>query len=385
MFDPIGGTGTPSLDSLTAGAGGQSLLDRASALYAKNRAEADAANAKILAEDPGTAGGAGKDTTAAAKDGPHVAATAREQGITPPTDRDTSAAGRLSNDEATARERERAAQRQSAPPIAIVAAYELKKVHQRGIFRIDLNKYTTDRLTLRFDENIGDLRGLFADAEHFRQVNLDDPLFRQREIAVFVDGLNAKDFGNYINFVVVHMRKKHSGGEVTDDEVRIDRNNFNAQGNAFKLLYGWNGDTDRQRWMEYEYQPVWSFFGGQQVESPWRASSAGALDLAPPYQRRLVDLQAEPKAIADAGVRSITVKIYYRLADTEQVKQVTLNVSKNQLADKIEFMTPVDAPDYEYEITWRLTGNRTLSSGRQKASDDVLFVDEVKAGAGEAR
>jgi hypothetical protein len=42
-------------------------------------------------------------------------------------------------------------------------------------------------------------------------------------------------------------------------------------------------------------------------------------------------------------------------------------------------MLPADAGDYAYEITWQLTGNRTRSSGRQKASGAVLFVDEVPA------
>src|SRR6185312_1484714 len=139
--------------------------------------------------------------------------------------------------------------------IAVVATYEMKKIHQSGHYTIDLNKYTTDSLTLRFDENIGDLRSLMTDTGHFRQVNLDDPLYRQREIAVFVDGLNAQDFGQYINFVTVQMRKKHATGDLTEGDVRIDRTNFNKEGNRFTFLYGWKNDTDRRRWLEYEYRP----------------------------------------------------------------------------------------------------------------------------------
>ncbi len=105
------------------------------------------------------------------------------------------------------------------PTFAVVAAFEMKKVRQRGIFKIDLNKFTTDSLTLRFDENIGDLSPLRADSRHFREINLDDPLYRQREINVMVDGLNAQDFGQYINFVTVQMRKKHGAGEESFDEV----------------------------------------------------------------------------------------------------------------------------------------------------------------------
>jgi hypothetical protein len=253
----------------------------------------------------------------------------------------------------------------------------MKRVRQSGQYTIDLNKYTTDSLTLRFDENIGDVRSLMGDAGHFRQVNLDDPLFRQREIALFVDGLNAQDFGQYINFVTVQMRKKHAAGDVTEGDVRIDRNNFNKEGNRFAFLYGWKNDNDRRRWLEYEYRPVWSFFGGVPVEGAWKTTTDGALNMAPPFQRKTVDIQASPDAVQKAGIRAVTVRLFYTLAGVEKSKSVTLNAAKNQLSEKVEFMLPVDATDYAYDITWQLTGNRTRSSGRQTGSSGVLFVDEV--------
>jgi hypothetical protein len=176
------------------------------------------------------------------------------------------------------------------------------------------------------------------------------------------------------------MRKKHQGGDETQDEVRIDRKNFNSEGNAFKLLYGWKNDSDRRRWMNYEYQTTWSFFGGKEMQQPWKPANSGAINLAPPFQKHSVDLQADPDAITQAGVRSITVKIFYNLGDTEQVKQVTLNATKGQLSDRIDFILPSGAADYDYEITWQLKGNRTVSSGRRHASQSVLFVDEPAAG-----
>jgi hypothetical protein len=71
--------------------------------------------------------------------------------------------------------------------------------------------------------------------------------------------------------------------------------------------------------------------------------------------------------------------VYYDLAGAEQVRQASLNPSKGQLSEKIEFMLPGEEYDYEYEIIWRLTGNRTVASGRQTSSEAVLFVDEVPA------
>ncbi|HLQ66535.1 MAG TPA: hypothetical protein VK123_04790 [Candidatus Limnocylindrales bacterium] len=409
MFSPLGGTGTPDLSSL-AGTGGQpSMLDRATTMLAANRAATNAENEKIRADNKAIRAEnratddrvRARDTSAAAPadananadagapanasapgkgsdDGPVIMPAAARRGARAPARRDVAAIDRISASDADAPVAQR--KEETAPTFAVLASFEMKSVHQRGIFKIDLNKYTTDNLTLRFDENIGDMRSLMKEGDNFRQVNLDDPLYKQRELVVFVDGMNAKDFGDYINFATVQLRKTHQGGDETQDEVRIDRKNFNSEGNAFKLLYGWKGDSDRRQWMNYEYQTTWSFFGGKEMQQPWKKANAGAIDLAPPFQKKSVDLQADPDAIAQAGVRSITVKVYYKLGDTEQVKQATLNATKGQLSDRIDFILPSDKNDYDYEINWRLKGNRTVSSGRKSASDAVLFVDEVPAG-----
>lgn len=363
MFSPLNGTGTPSLSTLSASANGStSLLDRATTMLANNRKEAKEANDR-------------------ANQRPHVPAAGRDLGVGGPSDT-TARPGSTTHEEATKREAEPASAKQpqeTVPSFAVVAAFEMKKVRQRGLFKIDLNKFTTDSLTLRFDENIGDLSQLRADSRHFREINLDDPLYRQREINVMVDGLNAQDFGQYINFVTVQMRKKHAGGEESSDEVRIDRTNFNQEGNRFALLYGWKNDTDRRRWMEYEYRPVWSFFGGVPVEGAWTKATDGALNMAPPFQRRTVEVQAAPEAVTQQGIRAITVRVFYTLAGAEKSKTVTLNAAKNQLSEKVEFMLPANVTDYAYDITWQLTGNRTKTLPRTTGSSAVLFVDEVPA------
>lgn len=431
MFQPLGG-GAPSLASLggVAGAGGPSLLDRATRLLADSRAEARRENERIRREGretetrpatprTGTGGGATGGTTPpagggatgggaaggttppagggatgggtpatgdaerpAAGDatpaGPHVGPGGRAAGARTPTREQDVDPQRISHAEATAEERRaRERERETVPSLAIVAAFEMKRIRQRGIFRIDLNKYTTDSLSMRFDENIGDMSRYMDDERHFRQVNLDDPLFRQRELVVFVDGLNAQDFGQYINFVTVQMRKRHARGDVTDDEVRIDRNNFNAEGNNFKLLYGWKNDNDRRRWLEYDYRTVWSFFGGHTLDEGWQTSTTGAVNLAPPLQRRTVELEAAPDLLEQAEVRLVTVSIYYRLGAAEQVRQATLNPGRQRLSERVEFVLPTDQLGYEYEIIWRLRGNRTVSSGRQSSAEAVLFCDEL--------
>lgn len=257
--------------------------------------------------------------------------------------------------------------------LAVMASYQFKKIKQKGTFKINLNKYTADKLVLRFDENIGKIDC----SECFHQVNLDDPLFKQREIVAMIDGFNFDDFGKYINYVSLKMRKTHQSGDITYDEVRIDRDNFVKAANNFKLFYGWKGDDNRTNWLDYEYQAQWSFYGGNEVASDWSNGNANAINLTPPYLRKTIELEADPEMLKDKNVRSIIVKLFYKVGNSEEVQQVTLMPSREQFSSTIDIMLPKGTLDYEYEITWRLTGNKTTSSGRQSTSESILFVDEV--------
>jgi len=376
MFSPMGSAGGPSIASVTsATGGGRSLLDKASTLLTNSRKEARAERDRLRREETArtttsTGRESGTPTSAsrssAESEGSRVPASRRGT-IQPPRrePRAAAEASRRRSDEVT------------VPSIAVVAAYEIKRVRQRGTFRIDLNKYTTDRLTLRFDENIGDLREHRNDDTVFRQVNLDDPLYRQREIAVMVDGLNADDFGNYVNFVNVLLQKVHENRDITNEEVNIKRDSFNSEGNRFSLLYGWKGDQDRRRWLDYRYKTVWSFFGGGTVEQPWADSNAGAINLAPPYLKQAVMIEADPLTLQDAGVRAVDVRIYYDLAGVEQVKRVLLRPSQNKFSDTVDVILPAGQLEYEYEVTWMIRNKPSAKLNRTKTSDSILFVDEI--------
>lgn len=393
MFQPAGGTGTPSLGSLAGltGAGGNqpSMLDRATTMLGTARTEARTENERIrrenqaerdrVAAERARTGGAQPTGTPPASGGtpPASGGTPPEGGASerPDTRRAVSTPPTTSTTARTATPEDRPTpnqqQEQTVPSFAIAVSYEMKRVRQRGIFKIDLNKYTTDNVTLRFDKNFGDIK---CDA-CFRQVNLDDALFKQRELVAFVDGANATDFGNYINFVTLTMKKKHQSGEITNDEVRIDRNNFNKEGNNFKLLYGWKGDNDRSKWLNYEYKTTWSFFGGHTVENAWAPNDAGAIALAPPLLRKTISLEADPDAIATAQVRAIDVKLFYSIGNKPQTKSVTLK--QNELSKTVDIIMPQNVDDYEYEVSWTLKGNKKKTSGKQKTNSTVLFVDEV--------
>jgi hypothetical protein len=175
------------------------------------------------------------------------------------------------------------------------------------------------------------------------------------------------------------MLKKHQGGDVTNDEVKIDRFNFNKQGNYFKMLYGWKDDADREKWFEYDYEVQWSFFGGTTIEEKPKKTTFGAISLTPPLQKRTIDFRADPAFLEN--VRAILVNLYFDIGGREEVKQVSLTSATNFVAQKVDFIFPPNQVEYDYEITWRIrdeTGkSKTVSSGRQTTNDTILFVDEI--------
>jgi len=265
------------------------------------------------------------------------------------------------------------AERVREPSFAIVGALRLRRSRQSGTLRIDLNKYTPDVQVLPFASNIGDLNRYLDNPEFFREVNLDQPLFRQRAVSFRLAGLDAEDFGEYVNFVHVQLRR----GADTREELTVGAEEFSRTGNDFPLVYGFTGEESRDEWLAYEYRTVWSFFNGLEVEQPWQPGDAGAVAVAPPFERRQVEITANPEDLRAAGARAVTVRLYYGTEGQERYSEVLLRPDREIFAGLAEVILPAGEPEFEYETLWQLRGNKELTSGRLTSSASILFIDEV--------
>jgi hypothetical protein len=386
IFAPAGGQQAQQLANL--GPGRKSALDRASELLEKRRTEVREDNARIRQENAAYRRRQEAAAAAAASINSAVA------NATPADDRATVDLARGNAVRATATATAPATpptaqggpdeiqQTQDLPSFAAVVTYEMKKSRQRGHYRVDLNKYTADTLSLRFDENIGDLRRYQDNDAVFRSVNLDDPLYRQREVIASLTGVQDKDFQDYLAFVSLQLRKKHESGDESLEEVRVDRKKFNELGNSFKLVYGWKGDNDRRKWQDYEYRTLWGFNVGETQEDAWQKAGFNAIALAPPFQKRTLQLEGLKAPLEAAQVRSVSVQIFSKVGGSERTEQVTLNTMGGELSKTIDFVQPAGQQEYEYEIKWRLRGNKTLATGRQKTDQDILYLDEIPEAEG---
>ncbi len=376
-FTPPGGSATPGLP----GAAPASLLDRAQTLLNEGRRDAledfmlfEGQERQVLSRarerenNAGSGGGTGATGGSGGSGG-----GAEHGGLHDGVERPPSVDGYDAPPERFPVTR----QRPTMPTTAAVFSYTMKTVRQRGIFRIDLNKYTVDNLSLRFDQNVGAIK---CD-DCFRQINLDDPLYKQREVFAIVDGYNADDFQKYINYVAVAFRKKHENGEYTNYDLNIDRAKFNQQGNSFSFLYGWKGDNNRLKWRDFEYKTVWNFFGGATIESTWLKSDVASVPLSPPYQRRLIDIEMDPTVVEKEGIRSAEVKISYKVEDKEMVKQIRLNPKTGLLTTQVEVLLPAPYinpdPKFEYEVIWNLTNGSTKKSLKKSTNGLVIYADQL--------
>jgi hypothetical protein len=265
------------------------------------------------------------------------------------------------------------------PEMAAVFAYEMKTSRQRGEYRVDLNKWTADSMSIRFDQNIGDLSRFLDDPQVFRNVNLDDPLYRQREVGVLLAGANAADFEDLLSFVTVELRKRHQNGDETYQEARIDRASFNdGAAGGIKLVYGWKGDDDARRWREFEYRTQWVVNGAEPIVEDWRPASFNAIPLRPPFQRQPIQLDAGTgEKLEAAGVRSVSVKLTSELNGHPQTQRATLDTSRGDLSKRVELVVPRGSPSYRYQVEWLMPGNQTVSTPEQTTEQQILYVDEL--------
>lgn len=375
MFDPANNnTGSPS-NPVVPTANQTSILDRAQELLSEGRRDAVEdflflEQQELRLDDSGTTASNNNDNQSTNT----TNSTTQPRSTHQSPDRPNNSAGY----DVPADHIPRAAPRPTLPTTAVVVSYSMRRVRQTGNYRIDLNKFTTDIITMRFDQNVGTINC----SECFREFNMgSDQFYRQREIATIMDGYNASDFEKFINYVAVTFRKKHAQGEETTDEIRIDRSRFNKEGNFYKFLYGWKGDDDRSQWLDYEYKTVWSFFGGTSKESDWIQSDVNTIPLTPPYQRKVVDVELDKEIAQDEGIRSAEVKVFYEVEGKEIVRQVRLNPRSDVVNTQVEILEPASYleidPKYEYEISWIMRDGNTQKSERKTGNSLVIFADQL--------
>jgi len=373
MFDKVGGTGVPQLNELLGG-NQKSMLDRATENLQKARTEARQANERIdrlraqyAAQEANVRNGAQQRADA------RFASQGRQRPEVPANQR-RAAPGESSGDNNSSNpiDPDAIPEREPMPSLSVAVSYQMKQVRRSGKYTIDLNKYTETTRSMPFAYNPGNVKQGCESC--FLEVNLDDPLMRQREINATLGGINAEDF-DYINFVNVIIQKEHQNGQETVDEVKIAHSQFNQTGNFFKMLYGWKGDDDRTEWLNYKYRTFWSFNGGHAIETPWESTEFGSIALTPPVVKKPIYIEVDEDFVYDEDVRGVEIKLYSEIDGKSTMQSVNLKTQKNELSKTVELLLPRDIEEYEYELTYFIKGQNPRKAPRKKSDYGRIDVD----------
>ena len=264
------------------------------------------------------------------------------------------------------------------PGFSLVASFQMKNIKRSGRMVYHMNHFRSEKQSFTMAENIGSLYRRYGnDSRIFKAVTIDDPVFKQREILVTLDGQDASTFTKYLNFVTVKMNKRHQSGSITNDEVVITPETFNKNGNSFSLAYGYKDDTNRNLWLDYKYQVIWSFHGGLEIRSPWISESSPMLALNPPYRYRSLTIEGEGEQLQKKKVRHAVITINSQINGKQITTRATIRNQGPAPALHLDIPEDINGEPGNVSIIWYLKGGKKVTSSPQKLEGDIVYWDEL--------
>lgn len=241
-------------------------------------------------------------------------------------------------------------------------------------FMLNLSKKSSIKVPFNTAGNLGGLYNTMGqDPRYFRVVNLADPAFEFRPVYFQVDGDYLDSFQDAINFVSVNFRKAYPGKPAFTKAVTFNQSDVTAGKTTQNVAFPRLGMTNED-WTGYEYQVRWSLRGGPTVSTPtkqdqWTKSSDAALSLTPPFQKRVVEIEADRSLFSDKGVATAVVEFATILGGKQRLlKKATLRASDTAPTTKLALYSDKDTP-VAYKVTWH------AKSGSKEGKLDILESD----------
>jgi hypothetical protein len=225
--------------------------------------------------------------------------------------------------------------------------------------------------------NIGNLYKQYKDdPSFFIDVNLWDPAFQQREIFVGVDGDLEKEFKDMLNSVSVILNKSHQGGQTTLENVLINKATFKSLDKPLSMVYGYQSDTNRLGWLNYDYKEIWQFQGGVNYDTGLKRSDASMINLYVPFYRKTILLDGNLDQLKSSGIRAVSIKLSYDFFGQAKEQRITLRPGDDIAGKSFQVTLPNKVEEVSYELTWIKTDGTSISKiGKDKFG--LIFIDEM--------
>jgi hypothetical protein len=199
--------------------------------------------------------------------------------------------------------------------------YVIKKREEirTNTFSLNLAQDTTIRVPVDTAGNIGGFYDeMSEDPRYFRVVNLDDPAFEFRTVHFQIDGEYLDSFQDTVNFVSVNFRKTYDDRPAFTRKLHFSGADVKAGKTIQEVSFPRLGDTEKD-WVEYEYQVRWSLRDRPTVSVPkkedkWIATSDAAISLVPPFEKRVLEIEADRGLFSQRGMSTAVVELATKLA-----------------------------------------------------------------------
>jgi tetratricopeptide (TPR) repeat protein len=249
------------------------------------------------------------------------------------------------------------------PIVSVQVGYSFKRIKMSGNYEVDMRKRLREDRDIVMSGNIGGVYQTYGeDPRFFSVVSLDDPAFQERSVEVILDGQDAADFKNYINAVSVLFRRQRFSGPPMTGEVKFVDQQFAQSGNRQTFKYGRLNEASTE-WLDYEYKPKWSFYGGVEWEGEWTKTSDSVLTLTPPVLRRTIEISADEDNILQNGVKALAIQVKHTLYGKDILKEVVINYDKGDpLQADYTYMHEGGNLGYSYKVIWLFLDGREIQT-----------------------
>jgi hypothetical protein len=259
-----------------------------------------------------------------------------------------------------------------------------RKDIRQNTFNLILSKSSTIKVPVDASGNLGGLYdALKTDPRYFRIVNLDDPAFEFRTVHFQVDGAYLDSFQDTINFVAVNVRKAYGDQPAFTRSIQFTSADVKAGKTIQDVAFPRLGATDKG-WTEYEYQVRWSLRDRPTVSVPrdetkWLRSSDAAVALVPPFERRVVEIDADRALFGERGFQSAVVEFATVLVGKPRlVSQAVLRASDSEAVRRVSVFADRGEP-VGTRVTWHATDRKVRGELEPLESSYLLLVPPAGA------
>lgn len=253
-----------------------------------------------------------------------------------------------------------------------------RKDIRHNTFTLNLAKSSTIKVPVDTAGNLGGLYdALGKDTRYFRVVNLDDPSFEFRGILFQLDGNYLDAFQDTINFVSVNFRKSYGDQPAFTRSLHFSSADIKSGKTIQEVAFPRLGEVSID-WTEFEYQMRWSMrdrptFSIPAKEDQWIRTREAAISLVPPFEKRVIEIDADRQLFAARGMASAVVEVASVLAGKPRLeRKFVLRAADSDPISKVAVYHDRDTP-LAVRVSWH-SPSETITGGLEPLESDYLFL-----------